>query len=138
VPDNVIQWKMRRYTGRVLWFCALLSALVGLYWGLGTLLHAGAGEKESRRNFRVLTSAPAEARSLPVLQVMQGDMVTLLMSADKPGLIHVDGYEKTVWLRQEGESSLTFLANQAGRFNVHMHDTDSTMHDLAVIEVQPR
>jgi FtsP/CotA-like multicopper oxidase with cupredoxin domain len=129
---------MQRYRTPIVWSLAVLLLLAALYWAVGAMLNVKRVAAPQQRNYHLSVTAPVQIGAVPVLKATQGDTVTLTISSDKPGSIHVHGYEKMVVLRPGAQVSLTFVASQAGRFAVHLHDPDETMHGLAAIEVQPQ
>jgi len=129
---------MRSHARLILWSGAVLSLLIVLYLAFGSFMNVRSIDGPHQRSFRLSTSIAAGIGSLPVLKTAQGDTVTLVVSSDRPGLVHLDGYEKVALLRAGGEVSLTFTASRAGRFGVHVHDPDAGTHGLATLEVDPR
>jgi hypothetical protein len=74
----------------------------------------------------------------PVFRATEGDTITLVIRSDQPGEVHVHGYEKKIVLAPSGEVQLTFVAADPGTFPIHLHDSDGSMHHLAMLEVQPK
>ena len=68
---------------------------------------------------------------------MQEDTVTILIKSDRPGEIHLEGYDKEMNLLPNGDVALTFLAENAGLFPIHIHETAGERH-VATLVVQPR
>lgn len=129
---------MQRYTTPIVWSLAVLLLLAALYWAAGAMLNEQTAAAPQHRSYHLSIISPARIGAVPVLRATRGDTVTLTIGSDKAGSVHVHGYEKMVVLQPGAPVSLTFVASQAGRFAVHLHDPDETMHDLAVIEVQPQ
>jgi hypothetical protein len=74
----------------------------------------------------------------PVFTARQGDTVTLVIHSARPGELHVHAVEESALaLKPGGEVNLTFVAKNSGRFAVHLHDPDGSMHHVAMLEVQP-
>lgn len=130
--------RTRRHARAILWFGAAIVLLIALYFGLELTLKVPTTEGPKHHNYHLSVSASNGVGPLPIFEVKQGDSVTLTVSSDRPGSVHVHGYEKEVVLNPGGNASLTFTAGRAGRFAVHLHDPDATMQGLAALEVQPR
>lgn len=66
------------------------------------------------------------------LQVRQGDAVSLRITSDEPGEIHLHGYNLTAAVSPDAPGELTFQADTAGAFGINFHafapapDTDTT------------
>jgi heme/copper-type cytochrome/quinol oxidase subunit 2 len=80
--------------------------------------------------------------NMQLIRVMQGDVVTLQLTADKPSIFHLHGYDIEKRVVPGAVTDLTFTANATGRFQVHLHgaEGESNGHEviLAIIEVYPR
>ena len=81
-----------------------------------------------------LISAPA------VLDVVEGDAVTLSVLSDTPATLHVHEYEQqfVVPLAPGEEARATFTAARAGRFPVHVMGIDQVHPEVAAVQVHPR
>jgi hypothetical protein len=88
--------------------------------------------------FRLSVSEARVGENPPTFEAMQGDTVTLLITSDRPGRAHVHGYEKGINLVPSGEVTLTFSANYAGRFQIHLHDPNGPMRPLATLLIRPK
>jgi hypothetical protein len=75
-----------------------------------------------------------------VLDVVEGDAVTLTIVSDQAATLHVHEYEQqfVVPLEPGRESSATFKATRAGRFAVHVMGIDTAHPEVAAIQVHPR
>lgn len=73
-----------------------------------------------------------------VFSVTQGDAVTLRITTDRAGSVHVHAYKKEVVLRPDGEVTLTLTTHHAGRYPVHLHGEDGSHLEVAALEVHPR
>ena len=124
------------YTG--LWIAYAIVALVGLYWGLKGSLGAPDTGGLQTLTYRLSITGTAVGEDSVVFKARQGDTITLVIGSDRPGEIHVHGYEKAVGLKPGAEVTLTLVARDAGRFPVHLHDPDGSMRHLAMLEVRPR
>lgn len=129
---------MRRRSAAIGWIAFAILVLGGLYWGLQASLGGREAGVAQSRTYRVSISTPRAGDALPIFRATQGDTVTLVISSDRPGETHVHGYEEKMALRPGGQVTLTFTAAAAGRFPLHLHAPDSSMHHLATLEVQPQ
>jgi len=73
-----------------------------------------------------------------VLPAIQGDPITIIITADHAGTLHIHGYEKEIALAPNQESTLAFTAERAGLYEIDFHEADHTHVELATLEVQPR
>ena len=129
----------KRHSHGLLWAALAVLLLVGLYWGLKASLgvHESAGVQS--RIYHLSVKNTDTVGDAPVFQAGQGDTLTFVIHSDRPGELHVHAYEEEkIELKPGGEVRLTFLAKGAGRFAIHLHDPDGSMHHLAILEVQPR
>jgi len=83
-----------------------------------------------------ISSRPPGERP-PLIKVNQGEMLTLVVSTQSPGMIYIHGYDVQIGLKPGEDVSLSFLANLPGSFPVHVHDPDGSMRQVARLEVQP-
>jgi|SRR5579862_606599 len=70
-----------------------------------------------------------------VLQVHQGDDVTLRVTSDAPDELHLHGYNLLLQVTPDATATLHFIAKLTGRFPVESHKTEAS---LGVIEVYPQ
>jgi FtsP/CotA-like multicopper oxidase with cupredoxin domain len=80
--------------------------------------------------------------NMQLIRVMQGDVVTLQWTADKPSIVHLHGYDIEKRVVPGAVTELTFTARATGRFQVHLHGSAAEVHGhedaLVTIEVYPR
>jgi len=96
--------------------------------------------------FHVTVSSKGGISESPTFLVNQGDSVTLLMNSDIPGQANLHGYEKSISLKPGSAVSLSFTADMAGFYPLHLHEPsnssaapDVVMHrHLASVEVRQR
>jgi hypothetical protein len=81
-----------------------------------------------------LASGPAR------IEAIQGDVITLVVSSDRAGTLHVHEYEQhiVIDLTPGDEMASSFTADRAGRFGVHVIGADGTHSEVAAVEVRPR
>ena len=70
-------------------------------------------------NLDIANRAVALARQ--DLQVRQGDAVSLRITSDEPGEIHLHGYNLTAAVSPDAPGELTFQADTAGAFGINFH-----------------
>jgi hypothetical protein len=129
---------MRRYSASILWVTVTSLVLGGAYYGFEALLDRHAAGGSRGHAFILSVSALRTGSEFPTFRVRQGDAVTWVIRSDRVGEVHVHVYEKKIVLKPGGEVTLTFSAENAGLFPIHLHDPDGSMYPLAMLEVQPR
>jgi hypothetical protein len=72
-----------------------------------------------------------------LLQVRQGDEVTLRWTSDRAFTLHVHGYELEARLGPQAPVELRFTAHATGRFPLEIHGP-GTERTVAHLEVHPR
>jgi hypothetical protein len=91
---------------------------------------------------RVIDLAVHEGR-LPedrrVVQVRQGDSVTLRWSTDRRLTFHVHGYDLEDTVSPEAPAVVRFIARATGRFPIEIHGPDrGSERTIGYLEVHPR
>lgn len=132
-------------------YAILWGTLSILFLGVSYfVLHASMGGRyasgASHRTFRLSIAAPYPGEELPVFKATQGDIITVLISSDRPGEVHVHGYNKKVVVNSGSAATLTFAAQTAGLYPLHLHErldlnesNSPILHrHLAALEVQPK
>jgi len=69
------------------------------------------------------------------ISVDEDDSVTLLVSSDRPMVIHLHGYDAEREVGPGQKSSLRFEADLTGRFEIEDHESE---RELGVPQVRPR
>ncbi len=77
----------------------------------------------------VTSAAPAEPREE---DIPLGSLVTLVVSSEVDGLVHVHGFEEKTDLVAGQTAEVTFTASMAGAFEVETHDPDAVWIKLVV------
>jgi hypothetical protein len=90
------------------------------------------------RTYRLTIRDQRLVRGPQVLAATQGDPITLIITSDHAGTLHVHGYEKEIVLTPDHETTLAFTADRVGRYGVDFHGPDHTRAELSALEVQPR
>lgn len=70
-----------------------------------------------------------------VMQVAQGDEVSLKISSDHADELHVHGYDLHASVKPGAPTVLSFRADRSGRFTMELHHSNV---ELGALEVQPR
>lgn len=66
------------------------------------------------------------------LQVNQGDLVRIKITADMADELHVHGYDKSVELIKDQPTELSFVADVAGRFPYELEEKEIGLGELIV------
>jgi hypothetical protein len=116
--------------------------LVGLYVGMKYSYAIGTFTAEQSRVFHIDVSEAClhGTEPAPVFEAHQGDHVVLAVTSLYPGGLYLHGLETEVDIAPGMETTITFTAEHAGRFFLHLHgnDEDHTHAELAVLEIAPR
>ena len=126
--------------------------IVPLMVGLTLLAVACGGESPQDREIAV--KLPADQLDPGIIKVGQNDTVTLKIEADKPGSIHLHGYDLEQDVTSGDITEFVFLADASGRFRIAFHSAEVDHHqasgahhhevadgkelDVGFLEVQPR
>jgi hypothetical protein len=116
--------------------------LVGLYIGTKQFLSIESFAAEQSRTFRIDISEACVhgTEPPPVFEAREGDHVVLAVTSLYSGALFLHGLEKEVNLVPGAVNTITFTAEHAGRFFLHLHGNgkDHAHIELAVLEVAPR
>lgn len=83
-----------------------------------------------------LVIASGKLQSGPrLIQLQQGEAVTLKITSDRNDELHLHGYDLHVHLQPHRPATLSFGADRSGRFEYELHQAQV---ELGVLEVQPR
>ncbi len=76
----------------------------------------------------------------PVFEAREGDRIVLTVTSLFSGALYIHGMEKELNLTPGSEARITFTAESAGRYYLHLHgeDEDHAHAEVAVLEVAPR
>lgn len=66
------------------------------------------------------------------LRVSQGDQVRLIIHSDRADEVHLHGYDLTAALQPGQTSTLEFVADRSGRFELELHADHRAIGALAV------
>jgi hypothetical protein len=70
-----------------------------------------------------------------VIQVRQGEQITLKVTSDRADELHLHGYDLSLALPAGEPAQLNFRTDRSGRFEYELHHAHQ---DLGVLEVLPR
>jgi len=70
-----------------------------------------------------------------LIQLQQGEVVTLKVTSDRNDELHLHGYDLHAHLQAHTPATLSFKADRSGRFDYELHQAQVA---LGVLEVQPR
>jgi hypothetical protein len=76
----------------------------------------------------------------PVFEVREGDRIVLTVTSLYAGALYIHGMERELNLTPGSEARITFTAEYAGRYYLHLHgdDEDHDHAEVAVLDVGPR
>jgi hypothetical protein len=112
--------------------------LGALYWLFKDSLNEAAPSDPHPRTYRLTIRDQRLAGGPQVLAATQGDPITIIITTDHAGTLHIHGYGKEIELAPHVETTLAFTAERAGRYGVDFHGPDHTHTELTALEVQPR
>lgn len=69
------------------------------------------------------------------LTVNQGDTVSIIITSDVAGELHLHGYDKAVEFKKDTPATLTIVANLTGRFT---YELENTKTEIGALEVLPK
>ena len=79
--------------------------------------------------------------SMRLIRVLQGDVVTLRWTVDRPVTLHLHGYDIEKHVDPDTVGVISFTARASGRFPIHVHATGDGAageEPLVYVEVYPR
>ncbi len=115
----------------------LLSAL---YVAVRGVASRGTAPAPQSRTYRLRLQDQRLVSGPGLIEAIQGDSITLVITSNRAGILHVHAYEQhlVVDLIPGQEMTSSFTAERAGRFGVHLIGADGAYAEVAVVEVQPR
>lgn len=128
----------------MIWRAVAITALtVVLLGGMYVAFQQTAGRQPGRpqsRTYRLRIEERRLASGPSVVEAVQGDSITLVVTSNRAATLHVHEYEQHIVINLEPgrEASSSFTADRAGRFGVHFIGDDGVHAELAAVEVQPR
>ena len=85
--------------------------------------------------FELVIKGGKLAQGPAVLQVHQGEQVSLSIKSDSSDELHLHGYDLHVRIKPDETVSLRFTADRTGRFGLELHKAHS---ELGALEVYPQ
>jgi hypothetical protein len=82
-----------------------------------------------------LTVTVADGNATPSaerVEVKVGTIVEITVTSDAEDVLHVHGYDKELTVVPSTPRTLTFLADQTGRFEIEFHELDKLVYQLVV------
>lgn len=120
----------------------VVAMLVGLYVGTKHFLAVENFGAEQSRVFQIDIGEACMHGDIPppVFEARQGDRIVLAVTSLYSGELYLHGLETEVNIVPGAENTITFTAEHAGRFYLHLHGNgeDHVHTELAVLEVAPR
>jgi hypothetical protein len=100
---------------------------------------AGPSAPESRAFHFVIERSQLVAGPA-VIAAIEGDSITLTVTSDQAGTLHVHEYEQHIVMELvPGRDAVsTYVADRVGRFGVHLIWADGSHNQIASVEVRPR
>ncbi len=96
---------------------------------------APAATRPAPRVFELVIAGGKLASGPRLIQLQQGEVVTLEVTSDQNDELHVHGYDLHAQLQAHTPTTLRFEADRSGRFAYELHQARV---ELGVLEVQPR
>lgn len=115
--------------------------LVGLYVGTKHSFAIGSFAEQSRVfHLDIGEACLHSTEPAPVFEAREGDSIVLAVTSLYSGALYLHGLEKEINLAPGAETTVTFTAEHAGRFYLHLHgnDEEHAHVELAVLEIAPR
>jgi hypothetical protein len=110
----------------------IIAVVVVLFLAVGGYLifrNQGGGGRPVSFDVAVTNAA---TMSPDHLQARQGDTVTINVTSDRAGEVHLHGYDIPFDTKPGAVTSHTFKANQTGDFDMEWESTSTRLGDLAV------
>lgn len=99
---------------RVLFWTAIAVLALGL-------MACGSGSEPQDVTFEIAVADRELVGDTTTYVATQGDTVTLNITSDEPGTVHVHGYDVEEETGDDGSVSMTFVADATGQFSIEMH-----------------
>lgn len=146
---------MQSTTSKVVLLAVLVVAAVGLFVVLSGDDDDSGSDTTSQQSTTATTDTAPAAPSAPTasiavkgrepvggvqdVEVTKGDVVTLQVSSDAAGEVHVHGYEIEKEVEAGGTIQVKFTADIDGKFEIEQHFESGDPHEAEIAEltVQP-
>lgn len=87
------------------------------------------------RRFELLVQGKKLLGGPAVIDVVQGETLTLVITSDHHDELHLHGYDLTLSIPAGQPAELTFVADRSGRFEFELHHAHL---ELGALQVHPR
>ncbi|MEQ7128878.1 hypothetical protein ABN034_30670 [Actinopolymorpha sp. B11F2] len=67
------------------------------------------------------------------VEVADGTPIEITVTSDVADRLHVHGYDEEVAVEPDKPGTLEFVADEAGRFEIELHDADRLVYQLVVL-----
>jgi heme/copper-type cytochrome/quinol oxidase subunit 2 len=88
--------------------------------------------------FRLVIADLKPGVETPALKAKEGDKITIVITSTRSGTLEVHGYNRRIAVTPGAEVKLTFKADYAGRFPIHLHAGDGKHIEVTALEIMPR
>jgi hypothetical protein len=119
---------------------AVIAVLVlaGLYFAFRNAAPRHSSDQPQASTYHLTIQGERVVSGPELIVATQGDRVTLFVTADRAGSLHIHGYGQEIALESGREAALAFSADRAGRYGIDLHGAGGAHAEVAVLEVQPR
>ena len=124
-------------TKPIIFLVITVIILIGLFFLLEpkSLSQTGLHNVSQQKTFEIIVKNRKIVSGTHTFQATEGDTITMRLTVDEGGEVHLHGYDKHVDLEKNVPGDLTFTANLTGRFSFELEDSKT---DLGVLEVIPK
>lgn len=114
-----------------------IAITIGIIILIGIVAYASTREPvEQPRQENILVLNYSGTTTTPQnIQIKEGEDITIKVTSPVADEVHIHGYDKTIELVPDIESSLTFNANLTGKYEIELHEAHVL---LGTIEVYPQ
>ncbi|HZC26092.1 MAG TPA: cupredoxin domain-containing protein [Actinopolymorphaceae bacterium] len=118
---------------------ALAPALVGLALlvagcGSGSGTAERSGSAPTVKVLHVKIMAGKVSPNAENVKVPKGTKIRIEVTSDAADELHVHGYDKELEVKPGTPGTLTFVADETGRFEIEMHSSDTLVYQLEVTQ----
>jgi hypothetical protein len=99
---------------------------------------AGPGAPNATSPTTVNASLPAGLQRRGYVGVTVGDLLELIVTADRPDTVAIDGYDRLAEVDSDSPARFDFIADRAGRFGVRLVDSGRRVGLLDVRAAAPQ
>ncbi len=114
-------------------FCALVTIGVGV-WFLTESIPGVSVSEPAFKEFALIVENKKIVSGPTTLEANRGDLVKITVTADDEDEFHLHGYDLSVDLEPSVSKTITFLAQNAGRF---MFELERSKVEIGAVEINP-